>query len=64
MPRSARNGREGTASRRAAFAALSCDGLERLLPDPAGYTGICWYPTVSLARVLGRGLHPAFCGVG
>jgi hypothetical protein len=44
-----------------AFAALSSDGLERVLPEPAGYTGACWNLTGSLAKVLG---HPAYVESG
>ncbi len=37
----------------AAFATLSRDGLGRIVPARAGYTGVCWNMHGSLARVLG-----------
>lgn len=45
----------------AAFAARSSDGVQRVLPEPAGYTGTCWNMHGSLARVLG---HPAYVESG
>ncbi len=45
----------------AAFATLSSDGVERVLPEPAGYTGTCWNMHGSLATVLG---HPAYVESG
>jgi hypothetical protein len=45
----------------AAFAMLSSDGVERVLPEPAGYTGTCWNMHGSLATVLG---HPAYVESG
>lgn len=45
----------------AAFATFSADGVPRVLPEPAGYTGTCWNMQGSLARVLG---HPAYVETG